>query len=267
MQEIEVRSDHGRETGRTVKASYYALEIGDRYLIVKGRGGMPKIAEGGIAPLPGDFSRTFFADPEVKQIRDRFYPFYLDTAPFRAPGYFALAATGALFVVFFIYGGRALHRWRDPSAHPAALRLASWGDPTSTEMEIEREERAPRVKAGGWRLGDKYLVQSSFFHFDVLRFEDLVWGYKMVTRHSVNFIPTGKSFKATLVCVGGSAAIAASQKLVDRVLEHAGQRAPWAAFGYSKEREMLMRKNSGAFAAAVEERKRELSRPGAAPPS
>ena len=270
VQEVEVTTESGRETGRRVTASWYALEIGDRYLIVKGKGAKPVIAEGGLAPMPAEFSRHFFADPEMQKIRSEFYPFVLDTSEFRAPGYLALAATGALLVVFCIYGLRALRRWREPSAHPAARRMARWGDPTSTEMEIEREQSSPRFAAGGWRITENYLVKSSFFSFDLLRLEDLLWGYKTVTRHSVNFIPTGKTYKATLVCGDGKAEIGASQKAVDALLELAASRAPWAAFGYSKERESLMRKNPSAFAAAVAERRRDpaLSRPPvAAPPS
>ena len=99
VHELEITQEHGRETGGRVVAAYYALEIGDRYLIVKSESGQPVSAEGGLEPMPLDFSRHFFADPEMQKMRGEFYPFYLDTAPYRSPGYLALAATGALLVL------------------------------------------------------------------------------------------------------------------------------------------------------------------------
>src|SRR5258705_6959601 len=111
--------------------------------------------------MPPDFSHAFFADPEVKQIQTRFYPFYLDASSYRGPGYLALFATGALLVVFCIYGLRALRRWRDPSSHPAARRLASWSDPATAEMNAEREQRTPRFKGRGGKLTASFLVSTS----------------------------------------------------------------------------------------------------------
>src|SRR5262245_8709156 len=66
VQEIEVtKNDDGRETGRRVTASYYALAIGDKFLVVRGEGAMPVTAEGGLAVIPADFSKNFFTDPEM----------------------------------------------------------------------------------------------------------------------------------------------------------------------------------------------------------
>src|SRR6266542_3252040 len=61
-----------------------------------------------------------------------------------------------------------------------------------------------RGKAG-WRMGNKFLVRSTFFTFNVLRFHDVLWGYKKITRHSINFIPTGKTYEAIVACDGGTA--------------------------------------------------------------
>src|SRR5258705_8153848 len=41
IQELEVKEQSGRSSERTVLASYYALEIGDRFLILKSAHGMP----------------------------------------------------------------------------------------------------------------------------------------------------------------------------------------------------------------------------------
>ena len=90
------------------------------------------------------------------------------------------------------------------------------------------------------------------------RFEDLIWAYKRVTQHRVNFIPTGKSHNAVMVFYGGSATIAGSQKKVDGLLEAAARKAPWAIFGFSKELEQAFNRDTQQFCGAVEMRRREL---------
>src|SRR5438034_340683 len=82
----------------------------------------------------------------------------------------------------------------------------------------------PRYKGGdGWVVTDQFLLRSTFFSFDVLRLSDLLWAYKKVTKHSVNFIPTGKTYDAVLACYGGSATVKGAEKTVDALLGFAAQ--------------------------------------------
>jgi hypothetical protein len=138
--------------------------------------------------------------------------------------------------------------------------MAPWGDPLGVAVLAEREAENPRFKAGGWALGDTYLVQSTTFTFDVLRVRDLLWAYKKITKHSVNFIPTGRSYEAILTCYGGRAVVKAKEKVVDAILTFAHQRAPWAVIGYSDELAGLFNKQQAEFVAAVEQRRAEAQR-------
>ena len=90
---------------------------------------------------------------------------------------------------------------------------------------------------------------------------DLLWAYKKVTKHSVNFIPTGKTYSGILVCYGGTAEVTGREANVDALLTYAAERAPWAALGYSDDRNKLFKQKPQDFCAAVEQRKRELARP------
>jgi len=110
---------------------------------------------------------------------------------------------------------------------------------------------------GGWRLGDTYLIRSRFFSFDLLRLRDLIWGYKKVTKHSVNFIPTGKTYQAILHCYGGNAAVPAKEARVNEVLQFAQQRAPWAVFGFSDQLAKIWSKEQVEFLKQVEVRRQE----------
>src|SRR5437870_3174601 len=134
------------------------------------------------------------------------------------------------------------------------------GDLIGTAVEARREADSPRYRGGGWRVTDKYLIQSAPFAFDLLRLSDLLWAYKKVTKHSVNFIPTGKTYACVLACYGGTAEVTGREKDVDSLLSFAAERAPWAVFGFTDELSRVFRQKTADFCAAVEQRKHELAR-------
>src|SRR5262249_52997053 len=155
------------------------------------------------------------------------YPFILNDASFRIPGYIAAAA---LLIFIFYLVKHCFPAWKhmqEPSSHPIAKRIESWGDFIGVAVATERESLSPRYGGkNGWMITDQFLIQSTFFTFDVLRLSDLLWAYKTVTRHSVNFIPTGKTYAAVMICYGGAARIESSEKTTEEILGFVAQRAP-----------------------------------------
>ena len=257
IQQITTRTRGGVETSRSVSATYYVLVVGDRLLVVKASEGAPLTAEGELTLMPASLQGHLFNTPQMQSIRPRFYPYYVDNESFRLPGYIAIAC---LLVLAFLLVKFGLPAWRyrqDVPSHPVVKRVATWGDPLGIALEVRREADSPRYKGGGWLLTDKYLVRSTFFVFDVLRLSDLLWAYKKVTKHSVNFIPTGKTYACILACYGGSAEITGKEATVDAMLRFANERTPWAIFGFSEELKKLFSKSTREFCAAVEQRKRE----------
>jgi len=267
LQQITVRTRNGVEVGREVSAEYYALALESRLLLVKSASGQPTTVEGELRALTSELESNLWADEEVRSVRDRFLPYYLDAAEsFRFGGWVALGAAAVVLAIFAWKGRPAWRHWRQPEAHPVVARVRGWGDPIGLDVEIERDQSRPLFKsASGWRVGSHYLVQSSFFGFDVLRLEDLLWGYKKVTQHRVNFIPTGKTYAALLRCYGGDAEVTGKEKDADRVLEHAARRTPWAVFGWTADLDKAFAKDAAGFAAAIEQRRRELAKPPSAP--
>jgi hypothetical protein len=75
----------------------------------------------------------------------------------------------------------------------------------------------------------------------------------------VNFIPTGKTYEAVVICYGGTATVKSREKTVDEILAYMAQRAAWAVFGFTKELKDHFDKKMPEFCAAVEQRKRELA--------
>ena len=208
--------------------------------------------------MTADLEEQLFDTKEMRALRSQFYPFYLDSDSFRRPGYVVIAV-GIVFLLLFAWQGLPAWRaWRDPERHPLAQRIAKWGDPMGVGLAAEHEFDNALLKAkAGWRLGNKYLIRSTFFTVNLLRFQDVLWGYKKVTKHSVNFIPTGKTYEAIVACYGGTATISGKEKKVHELLAFVQQRAPWAMYGWSAQLAAGFNKNRQEFARTVEQRRQE----------
>lgn len=258
IRQYTVHTKDGVETSRTAAGAYQALVLGNRFLVVRTAGAGSPVAEGKLAPWPPELEAKLFDSKEMQSLRRNFYPFYMESDSFRRPGYVVIII-GLLFLLVFIW--QVVPAWRamrDPERHPLATRIAAWGDPLGVAVEAEREFDNPLMKSGGgWRCGNKYLIRAKFFSFDVLRFRDVLWGYKKITKHSVNFIPTGKTYEAIVACYGGSATIPAKEKKVHELLAFVQQRAPWAIYGYSEQLAGTFNKNRQDFARGVEQRKQD----------
>jgi hypothetical protein len=258
IRQYTIHTQNGIETSREESGAYNAFAIGNRFLVVRTAGYESSVAEGKLAPWPSDLEEQLFDSKEMRSLRSSFYPFYLDGDSFRRPGFVAIGIA-VLFLLLFVWQALPAWRaWRDPGGHPLAKRIAQWGDPLGVALAAEHEFDNPLLKAkAGWRLGNKYLVRSTFFTFNVLRFQDVLWGYKKVTKHSVNFIPTGKTYEAIVACYGGTATIPGKEKKVHELLAFVQQRAPWAMYGYSDELAALFNKRRQDFARSVEQRRQE----------
>lgn len=258
LREIAVETQNGQEVSRHVSAEYYAVALGDKLLIVKSATAPGATADGELTLMPEELESNLFDTKEKQAQRGRIYPFYLDAASgFRTGGYWA-AAFAVAFLALLVWRWRiAWGRLHDIEADPVAVRVASWGDRVTTAATIERElQGVERRKWGAWSITPNYLVQRSFFGFNVLRFHDLLWGYKKVTQRRVNFIPVGKYYSALLHFYGGNAVLQGSEKKVDELLLDIPRRAPWAVLGYSKELQQLWAKQNAKFCAEVEQRRR-----------
>jgi hypothetical protein len=217
------------------------------------------IDRGQVTPLSSDLEQQLFNTPEKQALRQDFYPFYLTKGDFRTRGYIAIA--GFLVFGFFLIK-ISLPNWRylqNPMTIPVIKKVSNWGDIYSISADIEREFHNPQLRGeNNWKLTDKYLIKSGFFSFNLLRIIDLLWAYKRVTKHSVNFIPTGKTYEAVLVCNGGKASIKGSDDLINAILQFVGKRAPWAIFGYSRELANLFKGKTKEFFLEVEKRKQAI---------
>ena len=257
MQHVTVSKQNGREVSRKVDASFVGLRVGDKYLLVKrAEANDTVVAEGALVPMPSDVSSHLFAGKDAK-LRDVFYPFMLDTLSIGGPnaGGYIIGGIAALLAV--ILGGAAWLRLRNPESHPLMARVRGWGDPMSMAAEIEQESRAGTLFRSDKRsFTANFLIRDGFFSFDVRRLADLLWGYKKVTKHSVNFIPTGKSYETVLQFPDGAVTLRDTEAHVNGALAHLAQAVPWAVIGYSDQLAATFRKDRAGFAAAIAERRK-----------
>jgi len=259
VQEITTTTRNGVQEGSRVTAGYYAVHIGDKYLIVKSSAKPPSTLDGELDALPADLSNQLFSGPQGRETQSRCYPFYLESEGFRYPGYWGIGIGALFLLLLFTFGLRAWKRLRDISTHPVVRRVSQWGDPMAISMDAEREmNNGVRYRSQGVILTDRFAFQRSFFAFQLLRFQDLLWAYKKVTKRSVNFIPVGKFYSAEMAFYGGNLSFTGKEKLVEEVLVFASKTAPWAVFGFTDEIKNLFSKQQAAFCQAVESRRQQL---------
>lgn len=243
---------------KNVSAGYYALEVGDRILIVKS-GKTPSTTVGGeLELMPFDLKSDLFppgTDPTEEAV---VYPLLLD-ATYRESGY-----AGAFWVLLAeaLFGFFAWRSWRRLSGqveHPAVTRAKAWGDLAVTSAEVERElEMAVKTKRGGWILTQNYAVKNARLSFDLFRMDNLVWVYKRGIKRRVNFIiPAGTTYAAALNFSDGHAEVVGSQKKVDELLVLASERAPWVVKGYTDDLAKFYKSSRNSFVAEVMKRKSE----------
>jgi hypothetical protein len=261
IQEITSTTRNGVKVqgSERVSAGYYAVLVGKHFLVVKSPITPAGSVEGEIKPMPVSLRTNLESFLHGKHSREYFYPVVLETEGFRYPGYWAIGFGVVLLFCVFRYMRPAWILKKDISKHPVIVRIKTWGEIVSLSAEVEREYGQDVLhKSHGRRITQRFVIDKTFFNFNVFRFVDLLWAYKHVTRHSVNFIPTGKTYKAVMIFYGGSAEIPGSEAKVNGILQTAAEKAPWAVFGFSEDLKQLFRKNTEEFCVGIETRRREL---------
>ena len=94
------------------------------------------------------------------------------------------------------------------------------------------------------------------FGLTLTRLDDLVWVYQKVTKHSVNFIPTGKSYAAILCDRNGARLeVQANEAQALALLNLLVNRNPWMMVGYDAAREKAWNKERAAILQAIDARR------------
>ncbi|HEV2990265.1 MAG TPA: DUF6709 family protein [Candidatus Angelobacter sp.] len=150
---------------------------------------------------------------------------------------------------------KAIRRYGELPTTPVWKHLSVYGNAEQLSMEIEQQRLGPTKKYGSLEVAGSWLVNKSLFSTWVSPVGDLAWVYKKVTKHSVNMIPTGKTY--SVIIYGRHkqrVEVSMKEKQVNELMTEFGSRVPWAIYGYSKELESTWAKNSAGFIGTVDSR-------------
>lgn len=255
--EVATRTYKKVEVESRTVANFYALRMGERFLLCKSRSGSGSAFEGRLVEVPAALE-ALVGTRAQHGLGGKFYPFYVDDS-FRSRAYTPIFGL-LVFLGLLAWSGLPAWWWlRHPAKHPVIRRLRRWGDAASVSARAEQQARKPPFESNnGWLLTEEFLIRSTFFGFELLRLTDLIWAYKKITKRSWNFIPTSQTHAAVLVFANGKAELSCHEGMsgvVDGMIAFAVQRAPWAEHGFSDALQGHYARDPVDFAARVAKRR------------
>ncbi len=172
-------------------------------------------------------------------------------------------------LLIFIVGGLSLCSWNlykaqvrtsNPRKHPIYSSLLQYADGDVLVNSIDREIKniygIQELEAITLFVTPSWLLFPQIYNLQIIKLDRLVWVFKKVTRHSVNFIPTGKTYAIVLYDRFGKERIfSMSEGEVDRAINQINIYAPWVVEGFSPETKKMWDKHRESFYAMVERRK------------
>lgn len=193
-------------------------------------------------------------------------PYTLNAANYRSNGYTMLIIGLPLLALAVWNLSKAMRRASEIQTSPVWKHLAAYGNAEQLSQQIEAELQPAMVrKYGKLQLTPQWMVRRKMFSTWVSPVGDMVWIYKKVTKHSVNFIPTGKTY--SVVLVGRQRQRTEEQmkeKAVNEMLGDLAARVPWALFGFDKNLEQAWRKDPASVVATVDARYQKYKTPASA---
>jgi len=258
----EVEQENGKTT--SVKADYLVTWIAGRALVLKTKPNSTNThLEGALVEMPIDVSAALRQDlPADKQYV--LLPFMLDTVDYRDDGYWMLG----IFIPIIALCVWNLMKWSQRSsnfaAHPIVQKMGGEAAVIQYGQQLDTEMSGGGEKFGAATLTANWVVVPFFFGAHLARLDDLAWVYKKVTKHSVNFVPTGKTYEAVLWSRAGvMTSVTGKEAQVDKLLATIANRTPWVVGGFSAELDAAWKKDRAGFVAAVDQRRTNARTAGA----
>ena len=250
----EVEQKNGVTT--SVKADYLVTWVGDRALVVEAKVNSTNThLEGALVAVPSEVASGLRQDlpPEKQNV---LLPFMLDTVDYREDGWWMLGLGVPLILLSMWNLVKWSQRSNNLAAHPMVKKMGGEQAVIQYGQQLETEMSGGGEKFGAATLTANWVVVPYFFGTNFARLEDMAWVYKKVTKHSVNFIPTGKTYEAVLWNrAGAMTSVNGKEAQVDKLLATIGNRTPWVVGGFSAELEKAWTKDRAGFLAAVDQRR------------
>lgn len=256
-------SSSGQVTRTDVEQRFSVLQIGDKYLLVSSQDPLSStFLTGGLVNIPLEIREHVLAPIEKKRAisAEAFLPVMLNTTEF-TNGAWVGPVFGLSLGILGTVGIIVAMRWSaNPAQNPIAKQLRKYGEFNIIRGRIDSEVRMEEsFKGSGVLVTSSWFLAPSAFTLRVRPLGEIAWAYQLTTKHSVNFVPTGKSYQAKIWDRQGRLiSIKAKESVVQALLTRIGQKAPWVVLGFNAPLENLYKKQRAQFLAAVDERKAAL---------
>lgn len=258
IETYRIRRVAGVETSRELVKKFYALEVGDKWLLVEGGTELRQDVTGALEAIPDSLRREIFQG-EFAVLERRFYPFYLSSHDFELTGYaFLILGAGMLGGLAYL-GLRPARTLAAPGEQKEISRLCDGDALDGLPSLLEKELEAPIFTKGRLTVTDSFVVLSQPLAFHASVWRDLLWAYRTETTHRWLFIPIRTTHHANLVFSNFTFALPCSEADAITLMQLAVHRAPWAVFGYSAEVETIAQKYLPQLEQAVRKRRSELA--------
>lgn len=268
-QDIVNHTENGRLVSTEIKDEYVYLRVGEKILLVKAPPGKEQLEYSGALeyttdPVKQDVLRPLAA--EDAELAREVLPFTLNAANYRNNGYAMLIFGLPLLALALWNCLKGIRRSSEIQTSPTWKHLAAFGNAEQLSQQIEAELQPAVIrKYGKLQIAQQWMVRRKTFSTWVSPVGDLVWVYKKVTKHSVNFIPTGKTY--SVILVGRHRQRIEEQmkeKAVNEMLADLATRVPWILFGFTQDLEKTWRKDPASVIAAVDTRYQQFNNKSAA---
>lgn len=231
--------ENNQKKGETVEAVYYVLKDGQD--LVFARIDPEKVESfsytGWVRKMTSEEEDNL--SESIRIVKEKNYnvsEYVLDTK-MAANAPYVYVFLGAILIVSLINIIRSVGYFNCPDSHKIYKKLLKYGDVNSVINSIEEELSYDLFQnSKNIYILKSWILVKKFFTTEVIKIDDIIWAYKKVTSHSVNFIPTGKSYELILCLKDRSQySIGQRQQQIDNIMMSINQMYPWIILGFSEE--------------------------------
>ena len=271
LSDIEERYDKvtKKVLSTTYKADYLLMVIDRKAVIIRAPHGKGKetTQTGELKNVDQDLKRDILDNAaksgakkeDVDELREMMLPVYIDTDDFKSSAYVEVLISLILLAFAFWNLSKFMIRTIDYNKHPIIKDLSKYGELSSLTENINDEIYfKDNRKFNNIIVTDSWLLIVSFFGLKAFRLSDVVWIYKKVTKHSVNFIPTGKTYNLVINTRYKSSfdiKLGRSEAQVNSSIDYIMSKVPWIIGGFSDEIKKVWNRNYNEIVAFVDGRR------------
>ncbi len=143
--------------------------------------------------------------------------------------------------------------------------IAAKGPTAVAEVNAVLAGAVPTVELGAMRVSQGWVVHKNGDILEAVRTNDVVWVYQQVVKHSVNGIPTGKSYNLSFTTATETVSADVPKKAIDDAMDMIAKLCPTALLGFNEDLGKLITKNRAEALRFIN--KMALDQRGAAKPT